>query len=99
MTDTPTAPERIWVEGEAEEVAEGYGSWDHANRYAYDTEYVRADLYDKARADVERLREALERIAELTLHNLPLNVEEQQLLCREVRTALKEEENGTSERI
>ena len=41
MTDLPN---RIYIESDADETAEGYESWDSRQVYKYDTPYIHADV-------------------------------------------------------
>lgn len=60
-------PDRIWLQPEDEEDTVCEGRLWSVDRYEFDgtppTEYVRADLYDALRAQVEAMREALKEIA------------------------------------
>ncbi len=57
MADTSKAPERIWLQ---EPVGLEYErSWCAEQQSDDDTPYIRADLYDAARAEVDRLTAAL----------------------------------------
>ena len=61
------APECIWIEdefGEGDDDQWTYGTWDVRNYRGYDVEYVRADIVQALTAERDRLREALEDIAD-----------------------------------
>lgn len=61
---TSNTPDRIWIESQAEEVVEGYGSWDCRNVYEYDVPYL---LSNPARENAEELLEALEEAYKMLL--------------------------------